>query len=218
VAVLRALLLVAVDPVLGRVDVDEREGLRAGQQRGRLAQAGQELAVGLLQLADVSPGERPQERAEGGRGADPAEDFPHRAVAEQVHVVDRVRAGGHPGRQAGDLQGRVRGGGAGGAHAGGQFMQSGALGEGQERHEAGVGDEVRVVESHARFRERMQQLHLEGVLSALVTVASQLPSSQARGHFFIKTPANSGHSPVDPGSALHTRTAVTRKALPIAFP
>jgi hypothetical protein len=75
-----------------------------------------------------------------------------------------------------------------------------AVSEGHERHQAGAGDEVQVVESRARFREGMQQSHLEGVLSALMTVASQLPSSQLRGHFFIKTLTNSGISPVDPGS------------------
>ena len=107
VAELRALLLVPVDPLLHRVDVDERQGVRAGQQRRLPGQLREELPARLLQLADVPPGIGAQVRTERGRGADPAEQPVHRAVPQHVHVIDRIRARGHPGDQARDLQMRV---------------------------------------------------------------------------------------------------------------
>ena len=55
----------------------------------------------------VAPGIGAQVRAQRGRGADPAEQRCHRAVPQQVHVIDAVRARGHPGDQARDLQVRV---------------------------------------------------------------------------------------------------------------
>ena len=51
----RALLLVPVDPLLLRVDVDERERVRAGQQRRAAGQLRQELPARLLQLAARCP-------------------------------------------------------------------------------------------------------------------------------------------------------------------
>jgi len=94
-----------------------------------------------------------------------------------------VGARGHAGRQAGDLQARVRAAVAAGADVrGGQVVQPGALGEGGQRDQAGVRDQVRVVERRARFRERMQQSHLRGVLSGGYVEASDTPLSQFRGH------------------------------------
>ena len=178
-----ALLLVPVDPLLHRVDVDERESVRAGQQRRLPGQLRQELPARLLQLGDVSPGIGAQVRAERGRGADPAEQGPHRAVPQHVHVIDAVRAGGHPGDQARDLQVRV--------HPAvparpdvlrDQVRQAGPLRQRHHRHQAGVRHEIRVIERRVRPRQRMQQLHLQGVLSSRELEAWQLPSSQLRGH------------------------------------
>jgi hypothetical protein len=88
-------------------DINERQGFRAGQQRRLPRQFREELPGRLLQLADVAPGVRAQVRSQRGRGADPAEQGIHRAVPQQVHVVDRIRARGHPGDQARDFQVRV---------------------------------------------------------------------------------------------------------------
>ena len=85
----RALLGVPVDPLLHRVDVDERQHLPAGQQRRLPRQFREELPAGLLQLRDVPPGIGAQVRAERGRGADAAEQGAHRAVPQHVHVIDR---------------------------------------------------------------------------------------------------------------------------------
>ena len=71
------------------------------------ASSDQELPARLLQLAHVAPGIGAQVRAQRGRGADAAEQRAHRAVPQQVHVIDAVRPGGHPGDQARHLQVRV---------------------------------------------------------------------------------------------------------------
>jgi hypothetical protein len=134
---------------------------RPGSSRER----GGQPAVGLVELADVSPGEGAEERAEGGRGADPAEDGLHRAVAQQVHVLDAVRPDGHARDQAHRLHHSVGAARAGGRRAGQQARQPGAVGEREERGQAGVHQQVRIIEHGARPPRGMQQLHLRGVLS-----------------------------------------------------
>ena len=130
-------------------------------------------------------------RAQRGRGADPAEQGVHRAVPQQVHVIDAVRARGHPGDQAPDFQVRIDA-----ALAArrdvlrDQVAEPGALRQGHHRDQPGVRHEIRVVERCAGPREAMQQSHLQGVLSNRVLEASQLPSSQVRGHLFTLTRPN----------------------------
>jgi hypothetical protein len=85
-----------VHPALHRVDVNEGQLVRAGQQPGPPRQPGQQLPVHLLQLAHITEGEGAQERSERARRPDPGEQIRHRAVAQQVHVIDRVSARGHP--------------------------------------------------------------------------------------------------------------------------
>ena len=85
-----------VDPPLHRVDVHERELVRAGQQRRLPGQFRQQLPARRLQLADIAPGERAQERPQRGRRPDPVEQLRHRAVPQQVHVIDRVGAAAMP--------------------------------------------------------------------------------------------------------------------------
>jgi hypothetical protein len=84
-----------------RVDVHERQLARAGQQRRPPGQLRQHFPARFLQLAHVASGERAQERAQRGRGPDLGEQIRHRAMAQQVHVVDCVRVRGHRGDQAG---------------------------------------------------------------------------------------------------------------------
>jgi hypothetical protein len=103
----RALLLASVDALLHGVDVNERHGVLPGQQRGTAGQICQQHPAHLLQLEHVPPGEGPQKRAQRGRGPDPAEQRRHRAVPQQVHVIDAVRARDHPSSQAGELQAGV---------------------------------------------------------------------------------------------------------------
>ena len=180
---LRALLVVAVDAFLHGVDIDERQRARAGQQRRLPRQLRQELPARLLQLADISPGIRAQVRAERGRRPDSAEQRAHRAVPQQVHVIDAVGACRHPGDQARHLQVRVDA--AFPARADelrDQLAETGALRQGHHRDQPGVRHEIRVIERCARPCEAMQQSHLQGVLSNRVLEASELPFSQVRGH------------------------------------
>ena len=162
----RALLLVPVDAFLHRVNINEREGFRAGQQRRLPGQLREELPARLLQLGDVPPGITAQVRTQCRRGADTAEQGVHRAVPQHVHVIDAVRARGHPGDQARDFQVRVEA-----ALAArrdmlrDQVRQAGALRQGHHRDQPGVRHEVRVIEGRVRLREAMQQSHLQGVLS-----------------------------------------------------
>ena len=126
--------------------------------------------------ADVAPGIRAQVRTQRRRGADPAEQGVHRAVPQHVHVIDAVRARGHPGDQARDLQVRVDA-----ALAGrrdvlrDQLAEPGALRQGHHRDQPGVRHEIRVIERCVRLREAMQQSHLQGVLSNRELEASATP-------------------------------------------
>jgi hypothetical protein len=165
VAERRALFLVAVDPALHRVDVHERELVRAGQQRRQPGQLREQLPADLLQLAGIPPGERAQERPQRGRGPDPAEQLWHGPVAQQVHVVNRAGARGHPGDQAADLDVRV--------HpslrrdrdmAADQGLQPGLLGQGHDRGQPGPGHEIRVVEGCGNPQRVVRQSHLQGAL------------------------------------------------------
>ena len=179
----RPLLLVAVDAFLHRVDVDEGEDARAGQQRRLPGQLRQELPARLLQLAHVAPGIRAQVRAQRGRRADSAEQGAHRAVPQHVHVIDRVRPGRHARHQARHLQVRVDPALAAGPDMlRGQIAEPGSPGERHHRDQPGVRHEIRVIERCAGLREAMQQSHLQGVLSNRELELRQLPFSQVRGH------------------------------------
>ena len=78
-----ALLGVAVDPFLHRVDIEERQASAPGNNGAR--RASRPATPGdLLQLADVPLGVRAQVRSQRGRRADTAEQRAHRAVPQQV--------------------------------------------------------------------------------------------------------------------------------------
>ena len=172
----RALLLVPVDPLLHRVDVDERQGVRAGQQRRPPGQFRQQLPGRLLQLGDVAPGIGAQVRAQRGRGADAAEQVliapcRSRPMSSMVSAPAAIPATRHgtfrsaftpdspPGRDV----------------LGDQVGQAGALRQCHDRHQAGVRHEIRVIERCVRLRQAMQQSHLQGVLSNRVLEASVTP-------------------------------------------
>ena len=76
-----ARLGITVGATLHGVHVQEGEHIRHRQQRCARGRRGQQQTVDLLQLADVSPGERAKERAEGGRGADAVNNLPMRRAA-----------------------------------------------------------------------------------------------------------------------------------------
>jgi hypothetical protein len=93
-------------------------------------------------------------------------------VTQQVHVIDAVCPGGHPGGQAGDLHRGVHA-----ARPGdpdvlrGQVTQARPLRQGHHRDQASVRHEMRVTKRRVDLRELMQQSHLRGVLSSSTTEA-----------------------------------------------
>jgi hypothetical protein len=184
VAERRALLLVPVDTLLHRVDVQEGHGVLAGQQRGPAGQVCQQQPAYLLHLQHVSPGEGAQERAQRGRRPDPAGQRRHRPMPQHVHVIDTVRPGDHPSSQARDLQVRVHPAGAGDpdmlCH---QVRQPRPLRQGHHRDQARPRHEVRVIKRRVRLRQIMQQSHLTGA-----------PSNQGDGSL------NNSHRPCSRGT------------------
>ena len=184
-----ALLGVPVDLDDGVVDIDHayrRSGSVAGsagrhrQQRGAAGQRDQEPGGDRVELADVAEGERPQERPQRRRRVDPREHPAHPAVPQQRHVIDRVRAGDHPGDQRGDLQPGVRA--LVGRHPQvliGQVPQPGRLGQRQHRDQPRRRHQIRIVEHHRGRPQGVRELHLRDALPGAVDLdLSQVPISQ----------------------------------------
>jgi len=103
------------------VDIDQRVllgsltaavtvvGGGSGAKRlGEPAQREQKSGGDRVELPDVPERERSQERPQSRGRVRVGENAAHPAMAEQAHVVDRVRTRGHPGDQRGDLQPGVR--------------------------------------------------------------------------------------------------------------
>jgi hypothetical protein len=103
-----------------------------------------------VQLECVTVGECAQERAERGRGTDPAEQGRHGTVAQHVQVVDAVRARGHAGHEARHLGVRR------GTRTvlrpaqlhllGRQTGEPPPLGQPHHWHQTGMRDQIRVIE------------------------------------------------------------------------
>ena len=179
----RALLGAPVHPPLHRVDIDEHHRVGAGQHRGPGGQLDQYPAVHRGQLADVAVVEGPQEAAQRRRGADPADRGRERAVAQQVHPVDGVGAGDHPGHQRTDLQPGVGADLGGHPHMlSGQVFQPDVLGQPHGRYQPGVRHQIRIIKPGVRRGRGMQQSHPRGALSILALRASAtriLPGQRA---------------------------------------
>jgi len=131
----------------GVVDIDETHLPDPGQQRGLRGQPGQEPGGDRVELADVTEGERPQERAHRRGCPDPAEQPAHPPVAEQVQVGDAFCAGDHPRHQARHLQPGVHPALRRQRQPGpGQLAQPAPPGQGQHRDQPPARHEIRVVE------------------------------------------------------------------------
>ena len=101
VSVLGALLGCAEHRLDRVVDVQHHHPVGPGQQIPGTTSASPISGPGgdRVELADVPEGEPAQERPQRRGCAHVVEDLVHAAVAQQVHVVDAVRAGQHPGHQ-----------------------------------------------------------------------------------------------------------------------
>ena len=137
----------------------------AAQQAGERGQCAQEPGVDRVELADMTEGEHPQERAQRRRGVRPGEHPSHPTMSQHVHVIDGICAGDHPADQGGDLQPRV------GAlvrrHAQvliGQIAQAGGLGQCKHRDQTTRRHEIRIVERHRRSTKTVRESHPRGAL------------------------------------------------------
>lgn len=113
-------------------------------------EVGQEAGGDRVELSDVAEGERAQERSQSRGRVDTVEEVLHAAVAEDVHVIDRVSPGGHSRDQGGQFRGWVctlvssRG-----RHSQpiiGEVDQPGVLGQAHDRDQSCSGGEVLIVE------------------------------------------------------------------------
>ena len=98
----------AVDRAQQRVDVDKRPLLDPGQHRCPLSQRDQVPAQDRGQLPGVAEGELAQKNPERGGGVDTGEQVSHSTRADDVEVLEAVRAGRHPSDDRGQLRCRVR--------------------------------------------------------------------------------------------------------------
>ena len=102
-----ALFLVAVDRAQQRVDVQEHPLVGAGQQRGALRERDQMRASHRGELVGMPEGELAQQDPHC-RGRVHLVEHPGRAAgAQQVRIVDAVRAAHHARDDRGQLPGRV---------------------------------------------------------------------------------------------------------------
>ncbi len=166
------LLTRGIHPPLHRIQIQKREGARAGQQRGMGGQAPQETTVDLLDLTHVPPRQAAQERPQRGRGADPVERLIHPAVPQRAQIIDAISASGHPGHHRADFQRRVRPARTGHRHVlADQAVQPATFGQPHHRYQPGIADHVLVIEDRMSPGFGMRDLHLRGVLSKRVLEA-----------------------------------------------
>jgi len=147
VAAAGARLGVAVGLAQRVIDVEVGQLVGTGQQRHLPGQGDQQPGRHRVELTDVAEGEAAQERPQRRGRPHPGEQPAHRAVPQQRHVIDRVRPGDHPRNHRGDLQVGVDAAGLAQLHMlGGEPLQTGPLGELQDRRQAGARHEVGVIE------------------------------------------------------------------------
>ncbi len=204
VAVPGALLGVAVDLPHGVVDVDVGDLPGAGQQRGVRRQRGQEPGRHRIQLPDVAEGERPQERAQRRGCPHPGHQPAHAAVAQQVQIVDGIRAGDHPRHDRGNLHRRVRPTRARQVHVlGDQVVQPAALRQRQHGRQSRTGHQIRIVKPERDPLRGVQDSHLADALlpgdvepSASPIVPAQKGIRASERAADLKIDGGSGFQPV----------------------
>ena len=92
------------------IDIHEHQPAVGSARDGRsfTGEVHQEPGGDGVELADVSGGERSEERPQRRGGVDRGEDLLHPAVAQQRHVIDRIRPRDHPRHQRRHLQPGIR--------------------------------------------------------------------------------------------------------------
>ena len=181
------------------INIDERDPIRpatTGEQLGYPPdERGQQTGIHRVQLLDVPMGERAQERAQRRGGPHPVEQPAHPPVAQQVQVVDRIRAGQHPADHARRLHPRTRRG-----HRqtlAQQVMQPRGLSQPEHRHQTSRGHQISVIE-HRTERVR-DAFTCEVPLLGRRTRLQQSRSCPPEGHFHITPRTPNPTNPVDQG-------------------
>jgi hypothetical protein len=188
VAERRPLLGAAVNLADEAVDIDDQAPVaRPGARRPCPPER---LAEHAVELADVPERERAQERPERRRRCDRVtEDLAGPACAQDVAVVDAVRAQGHRRHQGHNLRARAR-------RARpvtkinspvDQRLDSQARRERRRQHDPGVGDRPLIIEHdrHAIQSDRPVSMHHEGDLLRGPRLPSQSVKSLLRRSFFV---------------------------------
>ena len=137
----------------GVVEVDQDAAVDPVQHRSVGVQPLQQTRCHGVELADMTEGERPQERAQGRGRIRSGEHLAHRAVAQQRHVGDAVRAGHHAGDKGTHLPPGI--GALVGRHAEVAISQAGQLtpaGQCGHRHQPGARHQIRVIKDRCSYR------------------------------------------------------------------
>jgi hypothetical protein len=108
IAVPGALFGVAVGRLDGVIDVQVRDLIGRGQQRGALSELDEHGCDERVEPTNMPEREGAQESGEHRRRPQPTKQPAHRAMAQQIHLVDAVRAGEHPCHQRRHLQPGIR--------------------------------------------------------------------------------------------------------------
>ena len=160
-----SLLGVTVNLDDGGVHVDGQRAIAgAGTGRPRPTQSDISNAV---ELADMTEGERPQERAHRRRRHGPVrKDLRRRSRPEHVDVGDEVPAGGHRGHQGQQLAARSEP--ARPIAQVDRFICKGleleVLGQRRGQHQPGVGHRVLVIECHRHTVKTVRNSHRKDAL------------------------------------------------------
>lgn len=142
------------------INVDVVVGVM-GNQRGVGTQAGQGAGGDGIELANMAEGECPQEGTQGRGRVSAGEERVHAAVAQQGHVVDGIGTGDHSRYQRGHLRSCIGAFVCGhGEVFVGQSVETGCVGEVEDREQAGCRHEVRVVEGRGYCCWSVRDFHL----------------------------------------------------------
>ena len=148
VAVGGALLVVAVGFTDRVIHVHEADLAGTIQDRAEPGQFDEQAGSDRVELADVSEPVAAQVGAQGGGRPQPVEHPSHAAMAQDIHVGDRVGAGDHPRDQGGHLDRRVRPGRTWDRQVlGDQLVQACLFGDPHHGGQAAERDQIRVVEN-----------------------------------------------------------------------
>ncbi|MBB5157368.1 hypothetical protein BJ970_004902 [Saccharopolyspora phatthalungensis] len=200
----RTLLGPAIDPFVGRGDIDECHLPGSGQKRCVRGRLTQELPVHTMQLQAMSVSERPQKSAHSGGGLDLVEHDRHRRVPKAVDVIDTVGARGHRRHHREHFRRRVGPaavvGPADTYRLADQLTQPGSFRQPHHRDQPGIRDQVRIIKHRAQPCRTMRRSHSRDALSlGPIGSFSKINRPSSGGHLAFLRPNRYPKPPVDRG-------------------